>query len=373
MSLKDDLLNNQVPMLRLIALGLVDYSIDSNTNWPKKHDLLQLKVNGGYLSISKTPKLVQLINRLLDELPQIKKVFLDYAHEIIPSLYADNNIQILENINAQHITIAIGDLAVKQNFVYATDRIKFIGKDHFQWRHWKILTHWHRDYFKNELTYVRDFNHICSKKYTNIIGIYKSHRIYIASELHRNGYSHHGLTNCTPQTNHLDTGKTITTENESKRNYFYCDNIEDRFAELQPTFQVSDLNKLNKMSAYDVNSSPLNWFADSYFYISNETCFSNNWPYSELFITEKTFKPIVHQMPFIIAGSAGTLKYLRSVGYETFPELFDESYDEEVDSNKRIQMIIKQIQRACNDPHIHKKIYNMQDKLRHNRNIFFSQ
>ena len=74
MSLKDDLLNNQVPMLRLIALGLVDYSIDSNTNWPKKHDLLQLKVNGGYLSISKTPKLVQLINRLLDELPQIKKV-----------------------------------------------------------------------------------------------------------------------------------------------------------------------------------------------------------------------------------------------------------------------------------------------------------
>ena len=149
MSLKNDLLNDQVTSFRLIALGLIDppYSIDSNTNWPKKHDLLQLKVNGGYLAISKIPTLVRLINRLLDELPQIKKVFLDYAHEIIPGLYADSNIQLLENINAQHITIAIGDLAVKQNFVYTTNRIKFIGTDHFKWRHWKILTHWHRDYF----------------------------------------------------------------------------------------------------------------------------------------------------------------------------------------------------------------------------------
>ena len=56
-------------------------------------------------------------------------------------------------------------------------------------------------------------------------------------------------------------------------------------------------------------------------------------------LTEKTFKPIAMGMPFIILGTQGSLKYLRSYGFRTFGDLWDESYDDEPDDAKRIEKI----------------------------------
>jgi hypothetical protein len=44
-------------------------------------------------------------------------------------------------------------------------------------------------------------------------------------------------------------------------------------------------------------------------------------------------------MPFIIVGTHGSLKYLRSYGFQTFGDFWDESYDDEVDDIKRIEKI----------------------------------
>ena len=46
------------------------------------------------------------------------------------------------------------------------------------------------------------------KKFNSIIGVYKSHRIYIASELLRQGYLNKGYTSCI-QNNHQDSNKTL--------------------------------------------------------------------------------------------------------------------------------------------------------------------
>jgi len=46
-----------------------------------------------------------------------------------------------------------------------------------------------------------------------------------------------------------------------------------------------------------------------------------------VFNTEKIFKPISYRHPFIMVGPARTLEYLKSLGYKTFSELWDESYD----------------------------------------------
>ena len=45
-------------------------------------------------------------------------------------------------------------------------------------------------------------------------------------------------------------------------------------------------------------------------------------------LTEKSFKPIVMQQPFIIQSCRGSLEYLRRYGFRTFDEYWDESYDE---------------------------------------------
>lgn len=53
------------------------------------------------------------------------------------------------------------------------------------------------------------------------------------------------------------------------------------------------------------------------------------------FLTTKTFEPICTQLPFVLKSTAGSLKYLRSYGFQTFSSLWDESYDDEVDDLER--------------------------------------
>lgn len=58
-------------------------------------------------------------------------------------------------------------------------------------------------------------------------------------------------------------------------------------------------------------------------------------------ITEKTFKPICQQLPFVLVSTAGSLEYMRRYGFRTFGNLWDESYDEETDDMRRLEKIAK--------------------------------
>jgi hypothetical protein len=60
-----------------------------------------------------------------------------------------------------------------------------------------------------------------------------------------------------------------------------------------------------------------------------------------VFITEKTYKPIYTCQPFIIAGNALSLKKLKEYGFKTFDKWWDESYDNEINFEKRMSKITK--------------------------------
>ena len=64
-------------------------------------------------------------------------------------------------------------------------------------------------------------------------------------------------------------------------------------------------------------------YEDSYFSLVTETETESGR------ITEKTFKPIINQHPFIIWGSPGSLKYLKYYNFKSFSEFIDEKYDNE--------------------------------------------
>jgi len=56
-------------------------------------------------------------------------------------------------------------------------------------------------------------------------------------------------------------------------------------------------------------------------------------------VTEKTFKAIALGMPWILVAPRGTLAYMRSYGFNTFGSVWDESYDQEPDDLRRLEMI----------------------------------
>ena len=62
-----------------------------------------------------------------------------------------------------------------------------------------------------------------------------------------------------------------------------------------------------------------------------------------LFCSEKTWRAVIVGHPFMILGSCGTLRYLRSQGFKTFSDWFDESYDENPDVNQRINIIVNNL------------------------------
>ena len=60
---------------------------------------------------------------------------------------------------------------------------------------------------------------------------------------------------------------------------------------------------------------------------------------SVFFLTEKTVKPLLIGQPFVIHGSLGFLQHLKNLGFSTFGDLWDESYDQEPDYKKRAEMV----------------------------------
>jgi hypothetical protein len=61
---------------------------------------------------------------------------------------------------------------------------------------------------------------------------------------------------------------------------------------------------------------------------------------SKIHLTEKILRPIACGHPFILVAGPGSLAYLRSYGFKTFNLIFDESYDQETDTVKRLEMVI---------------------------------
>jgi predicted XRE-type DNA-binding protein len=93
-----------------------------------------------------------------------------------------------------------------------------------------------------------------------------------------------------------------------------------------------------------------------------------------LHLTEKTFKPICLQMPFIIVGTAGSLKYLRSYGFKTFSSLWDESYDKESNDIVRLEKIAQLLKEldALSQKEKQELFHASNDIIQHNYNHFYN-
>lgn len=114
---------------------------------------------------------------------------------------------------------------------------------------------------------------------------------------------------------------------------------QSRYNDITEVFAQADLPILFPGEDSQVMSScwltNFNESADSAVYVVSETVFFGN----RLHLTEKTFKPIALEMPFVLLAPAHSLEYLRSYGFRTFASVFDESYDEETDDFKRAEKV----------------------------------
>ena len=219
---------------------------------------------------------------------------------------------------------------------------------------------------------IEDFkvDRIREKKFTCLNGAFREHRLILVSELFRSGLENDGYISYI-----VNTGYNNQPPIESEIDNVDKDLLKYYMDIIVPNIPLTtELEKgMELIEPYISTSYVHEMYTNSYFNIVTET--SYNWNSTSIidnniYLTEKTYRPIFGMQPFIMVSNPGVLKHLKDMGFKTFPEFFDESYDEIENPTERMYTIINEIKRICNlsNEQLHDRYYNIFDKLEHNRN-----
>ena len=168
--------------------------------------------------------------------------------------------------------------------------------------------------------------------------------------------------------NHISCPNTCPAENIAVLDAIQP--LRNRYPDIEEVFkrQPLPLNFKNETD-HPMHSCWLSLFdesVESLLYLITETVATGR----KHHLTEKTFKPIALGMPFVIVGTQGSLKYLRSYGFKTFGHLWDESYDDEPDDHRRIQKIA-QVLKHLESADRQAVFESAHDIIEHNWNHFY--
>ena len=87
------------------------------------------------------------------------------------------------------------------------------------------------------------------------------------------------------------------------------------------------------------------------------------------FITEKTFKSIRNGHPFVVFGCPNSLAVLRRLGYRTFDNAIDTSYDTERNNTQRFIKTIDSVKKLL-DQDLHTWYLSCLDDIKYNQDLF---
>lgn len=200
-------------------------------------------------------------------------------------------------------------------------------------------TLWFRDYSKkvDEIFKASLENNKIKKDFhfLNFNRATKKHRICIFGELMTNPYFKDKFITSLGHNVNINSVNYVN-EVKSVLNYYKGkQRLLDFFENYNPTshyvYDEADLEN-NKATILNVDAHNR-----SFVNIVTESSYEDTF----IFFTEKTFKPIYCAQPFITISNPYSLKKLKELGFRTFSQWWDESYDEEIDFTERFEKIVK--------------------------------
>lgn len=143
------------------------------------------------------------------------------------------------------------------------------------------------------------------------------------------------------------------------------------FAEWIFNKKQRKIDESNMITLDGYNSEFINVYEDSYITIITETFFYETFYY----MSEKTYKPIMHQHPFIVFGRPFSLQYLKNIGFKTFHPFINEEYDTIQNNKDRFNAILTEIKRLdkLSKDELHDLNKNLNDILVYNQNLLIER
>ena len=124
----------------------------------------------------------------------------------------------------------------------------------------------------------------------------------------------------------------------------------------------------DSQSHNDHSHIPINLYQDSYCHLVIETLFDADQS-GGAFLTEKTYKAIKFGQPFVIIGTAHSLRTLRQEGYRVFDHVIDNSYDEIMDNTQR-WMAVRNTILKIQSQNMHEWFLKCLPDVEHNQQVF---
>ena len=217
---------------------------------------------------------------------------------------------------------------------------------------------------QNSYVKVQNFNQR-QKKFTCLIRADKLWRKIYASYLHQLDITSSGFFSY--------TGYKYETSHKGLDNIEQWQEYDEKLLHDILSFEMKMPFRCDDLSDAEHNNHKLiasKYFTEAYFNYVVETHFDSD----TIFLTEKTFKPILNLQPFIIAGNPGSLALLRELGYKTFGDVIKEDYDNIIDHKDRMSQLLKSSFDLCNLTHKHHMRIQtiLAQTLVHNQRLFLS-
>ena len=291
-----------------------------------------------------------LFNYGVDTIEENDYVFFHDQEPVDPELYQPLFHDVLrrnQDINSPRGHVIVSELGANVNEL---ERL-YGWQSHYYFYHGWACQDWYRGYDKTFLipraqcrTPMQTF-----MSPNRIVAGRRDHRVLFLYNVFKHNLAH----------NHISAPRVCQYENQDIS--VIAQKYSDIYSDIETVF---DQAKLPRLFAGEENQQMSScWLsnfteaADSLVYVPTETVYFGQ----RLHITEKTFKAIALEMPFILVAPAGSLQYLRRYGFKTFADIFDEGYDLETNDIKRVEMVVKllkdldsltvkerqQIHRAC--------------------------
>jgi hypothetical protein len=248
-----------------------------------------------------------------------------------------------------------------ENVEYVCDQFKWKPSYYF-FHGWAALD-WYRGYDKTFLIRPTQKRTI-TKTFiapNRIVAGERRHRLEMLYYIFKYGMTH----------NHISCPDTCPAENISIHQAIKP--LATKYPDIESVFaaQTLPINFANETD-HPMHSCWLSLFdesAESLLYLVTETVATGRRHH----LTEKTFKPIALGMPFVIVGTHGSLEYLRSYGFRTFGDIWDESYDLAEDDVRieRIAELLKSLD-ALSIEAKQQLFAAAQEVIEHNWNHFYN-
>jgi hypothetical protein len=218
---------------------------------------------------------------------------------------------------------------------YICGRIKyqFQHAQVYQWMDWFITTSYFYKNIKPDLLDQKLLKNSSKEKHFDVLlGCARTHRDFVYSSIIERQLdskvlmSYHRWANQDLKTTSFQF-ETEGLEFEQSRTYQHT---------IDPVIYYGKGMSLSQVV-------PISVYNQTHYSLVAETNFSNSYN----FYTEKIVKPIMAGRLFIAIAGQGYLEFLRSLGFKTFNNVIDESYDQEPNDITRWTMAMNQLELLC--------------------------